>query len=164
MDAPGRAGRIKAEINVTPLVDIVLVLLIIFIVITPAVNSAVKLPLARHSVRPGAPGRTLSLLDSAARDPLTGKVTGPARVLVDAGAAGRGEPLGFRLADPAGRRALQALIAGRVRSLDDPRVFVKADADLPYRYVDELFQVCREAGASEAAIVTGEDRRPEGGP
>ena len=78
MDAPGRAGRIKAEINVTPLVDIVLVLLIIFIVITPAVNSAVKLPLARHSVRPGAPGRTLSLLYSAARDPLTGKVTGPA--------------------------------------------------------------------------------------
>jgi len=51
-----------------------------------------------------------------------------------------------------------------VRSLDDPRVFVKADADLPFRYVDELFQVCREAGASEAAIVTGEDRRPEGGP
>ena len=154
----------KADINVTPLVDIVLVLLIIFIVITPAVNSAVKLPLARHSVRPGAPGRTLSLLYSAAREPPTGKVTGPARVLVDAGAAGRGEPLGFSLADPAGRRGLQAFIAGQVRGLEDRRVFVKADADLPFRYVDELFQVCREAGASEAAIVTGEDRRPEGGP
>lgn len=38
-------------INVTPLVDIVLVLLIIFIVITPAVNNAVKLPLAKHPRR-----------------------------------------------------------------------------------------------------------------
>jgi len=47
MDAGGKSGGIKSDINVTPLVDIVLVLLIIFIVITPAVNSSVKLPLVR---------------------------------------------------------------------------------------------------------------------
>ena len=41
MDAGGgKKGGVKADINVTPLVDIVLVLLIIFIVITPAVNNA----------------------------------------------------------------------------------------------------------------------------
>ena len=46
MDTGGSKGGMKSDINVTPLVDIVLVLLIIFIVITPAVNNAVKLPLA----------------------------------------------------------------------------------------------------------------------
>ena len=47
--------------------------------------------------------------------------------------------------------------------LNDKRVFVKADADLPFKYVNELFQVCREGGASEASIVTSEDKRQEGG-
>ncbi|MDE3244617.1 MAG: biopolymer transporter ExbD, partial [Acidobacteriota bacterium] len=36
MDVGGKGGGVKSDINVTPLVDIVLVLLIIFIVITPA--------------------------------------------------------------------------------------------------------------------------------
>ncbi len=48
MDAGGgKKGGVKSDINVTPLVDIVLVLLIIFIVITPAVRDAVRLPAAR---------------------------------------------------------------------------------------------------------------------
>lgn len=50
-----RAARgLKAEINVTPLVDVVLVLLIIFMVITPLIRAshAVQLPAART----GAPG------------------------------------------------------------------------------------------------------------
>ena len=49
MDVGGHKGGVKSDINVTPLVDIVLVLLIIFIVITPAVNNSVKLPLAKHT-------------------------------------------------------------------------------------------------------------------
>ncbi len=44
---PIKAGAVKAEINVTPLVDVVLVLLIIFMVVTPMLQKgqAVKLPL-----------------------------------------------------------------------------------------------------------------------
>ncbi len=43
-------GEVKAEINVTPLVDVVLVLLIIFMVVTPLIASgvAVDLPRTRH--------------------------------------------------------------------------------------------------------------------
>ena len=58
MEAGGGSSRVRADINVTPLVDIVLVLLIIFIVITPAVNDAVRLPVAKHSLKPEKePGR-----------------------------------------------------------------------------------------------------------
>jgi biopolymer transport protein ExbD/biopolymer transport protein TolR len=74
----------KAEINVTPLVDIVLVLLIIFIVITPAVNNAVRLPVAKHGFTPvkeeGA--KYLTLILTAHRD-LAGQVQGPGLVLVE---------------------------------------------------------------------------------
>jgi biopolymer transport protein TolR len=163
MDFGGRGGRVKADINVTPLVDIVLVLLIIFIVITPAVNNAVRLPLAKHSVKPEhEPGvKHLSLMLPAARDLQSGKVTGPGRVMVDDVNAKdkSGAPMTFSLADEASRKQLRAFIAKSVKDQIDKRVFVKADADLPFKYVGELFQVCREGGASEASIVTNEDKR-----
>jgi biopolymer transport protein ExbD len=166
MESGSSRGRVKADINVTPLVDIVLVLLIIFIVITPAVNDAVRLPLAKHSVKPERePGaRNLSLMLPALRN-AQGKVLGPGRILVDDAAAKDqlGNTLTFGLADEAERQRLRTFIMASVKSLDDKRVFVKADADLPFKYVHELFQLCREGGASEASIVTSEDKRPEGG-
>lgn len=161
----GRDGRVKAEINVTPLVDIVLVLLIIFIVITPAVNDAVRLPVAKHSMKPvpeeGA--RPLSLMLPAARD-AQGRMLGPGRVMVDDREAkdAAGHPLTFSLADEAGRRRLRTFIANSVKAQKDKRVFVKADADLPFKFVSELFQVCREGGAREASIVTSEHKRAGG--
>jgi biopolymer transport protein TolR len=165
MDTGGKANRVRADINVTPLVDIVLVLLIIFIVITPAVNDAVRLPLAKHSLKPeNDPGaKHLSLMYPAVRDPLTGKVTGPARVLVDDVAARdtSGNLQSFDLGDAASRKQLRTFIANAVQDLNDKRVFVKADAELPFKYVNELFQVCREGGASEASIITSEDKRGE---
>lgn len=167
MDSGGNGGRVKADINVTPLVDIVLVLLIIFIVITPAVNDAVRLPVAKHSVKPQQKpdAHHLSLMLPALRD-AQGRVLGPGKVLVDDAEAKdqAGSTQAFALADEAGRKQLRSFIATSVKRLDDKRVIVKADADLPFKYVNELFQLCREGGASEASIVTREDKRPEGRP
>ena len=151
----------KADINVTPLVDIVLVLLIIFIVITPAVNNAVRLPVAKHSFIPEKErdARYLTLVLAAHRD-ATGAVSGPATVLVDGreGKDAQGHALAFELGDPAGRGRLVGFIRNAVAYLADRRVYVKADLDLPYRQVDELFQVCREGGADAASVVTREDK------
>jgi biopolymer transport protein ExbD len=151
----------KADINVTPLVDIVLVLLIIFIVITPAVNNAVRLPVARNSFtpRPEPGARYLTLILAARRDP-AGAVAGPGLVQVDGsdGRDGQGRTLAFDLADPAGRARLLGFIRAAVARLSDRRVFVKADQDLPYRDVDALLQLCREGGADEASVVTRQER------
>jgi len=151
----------KADINVTPLVDIVLVLLIIFIVITPAVSHAVRLPVARHSppAERGRQGPPLTLILAARRDS-AGRVTGAGPVQVEGpgGKDGPGRGPAFDLGDPDGRARLAALVRGRVAS-GDPRVFIKADLDLPFRQVDGLLQVCREAGAAEASVVTREERR-----
>ena len=48
-------GKLNAEINVTPLVDVVLVLLIIFMVVTPMISSGVQVEMPRtanHSKKP----------------------------------------------------------------------------------------------------------------
>jgi biopolymer transport protein TolR len=160
MATGGNANRVRADINVTPLVDIVLVLLIIFIVITPAVNDAVRLPISKHSLKPeNEPGvKHLNLMYSAIRDPLTGKVTGPAKVMVDEKDTSGNLP-SFNLSEASSRNQLRAFIANSVKDLRDKRVFIKADADLPFKHVNELFQVCREGGASEASIITSEDKR-----
>jgi hypothetical protein len=129
------------------------------------VNDAVRLPLAKHSLKPeNDPGaKHLSLMYAAVRDPLTGKVTGPARVLVDDGTARdtRGNLQSFDLGEAVSRKQLRTVISNAVKDLNDKRVFVKADAELPFKYVNELFQVCREGGASEASIITSEDKRGE---
>jgi biopolymer transport protein TolR len=157
MDMGGTSSRVRADINVTPLVDIVLVLLIIFIVITPAVNDAVRLPVAKHSLKPdeGAGAKPLSLVYSARRDAATGQFLGPARVQVE----GQPDHPSFDVNEEVGRQQLTAFIAHAVKDLGAQRVFVKADAEMPFHYVHELFQLCREGGALEASIVTSEDKR-----
>jgi len=56
------------------------------------------------------------------------------------------------------KKELASYIKKTTDYLIDKRVFVKADADLPFKFVNELFQVCREGGADEASVVTSEDK------
>lgn len=164
----GKQGGVKSEINVTPLVDIVLVLLIIFIVITPAVNDAVRLPMSRHSVKPekeqGA--KYLTLILPALRDK-DSKIIGVKPVIIDDPQKKPEEQAGFKILDEKaepiqpGWDRLRDFIKGNVGYLNDKRVFIKADSALPYKYVNQLFQLCREGGADEASIVTSEDKSGE---
>lgn len=165
MDAGGSKGGMKADINVTPLVDIVLVLLIIFIVITPAVNNAVKLPLSKHAPKVDQQEdqgvKYLTLMLTSKRDPNTYLVTGPGAVLIDDKDA---KDERFFIGNEAGEQKLEDYINRNLSQHNDKRVFVKADADLPFKYVNDLFQVCRKGGADEASIVTSEDKdKKEGG-
>jgi len=165
MDAGGGGkSGVKADINVTPLVDIVLVLLIIFIVITPAVNNAVRLPLSKHSFKPekeqGA--KYLTLILPGIFNPKT-QIMDPGMVMVDDKDAKdvNGNALQFSFANEAAREKLVGYIKTSMAYLNDRRVFIKADAGLPFKHVNELFQICREGGADEASVVTSEDKSGE---
>lgn len=164
IDVGGHKGGVKADINVTPLVDIVLVLLIIFIVITPAVNNSVKLPLAKHTPKvvknPG--DKYMTIIFAAKRDG-NGNYVAPGLISVTETSGTGGEEKVFDLSNAASAQRLSDTINANVSQLIDKRVFVKADADLPYKVVDQLFQLARAAGAQQASIVTGEDKKPEGG-
>ena len=71
----GGSGSIKSDINVTPLVDVVLVLLIIFMVLTPVVQMGylVKVP-------PKAPA---NLPPSAVQDQIILRLVGEGRVMIN---------------------------------------------------------------------------------
>lgn len=165
MDTGGSKGGMKSDINVTPLVDIVLVLLIIFIVITPAVNNAVKLPLAKHAPKveqqQDSGQKYLTLMMTSKRNEKY-EVTGPGAILIDDKDA---KDERFFINNDAQRQKLEDYISRNVSQLNDKRVFVKADADLPFKYINDLFQICRKGGADEASIVTSEDKgeKKEGG-
>lgn len=159
MDTGGSQGGIKADINVTPLVDIMLVLLIIFIIITPAVNNSVKLPIAKFSPKvEKASGAIYLTIYYAAIKNEKGEFIGPGAITLDDNAA---RNIQFTLADKQSRLELIDWVNKSVSSLEDKRVFVKVDADIPFKFINELFQVVRIAGADEASIVTNDGIRKE---
>lgn len=153
----------RSEINVTPLVDIVLVLLIIFIVITPAVNDSVHLPLAKHALRLGTnPGEKPPVVVLHAIRGPDGQWKGTGNVgLSQDGTEGRH----FDLDAVEGRSGLKAHLSQLLTGFQERQVQLKADSQVPFKQVDALLQVCREGGADEAAVITSEDSidSPKGG-
>jgi biopolymer transport protein ExbD len=137
----------------------VLVLLIIFIVITPAINDAVVLPPSKYSIKQdqdsGSKYLSLILTKNPERDPVTQLYT-MQDVMVD-GAENKERK--FNFSNNSEKERLIAFVKSNVDNLyTDKRVFIKSDGKLPFHYVNDLLQICREAGADEASAVTSEDK------
>jgi biopolymer transport protein ExbD len=127
---PGPEDGLRPDINVTPLVDVVLVLLVILMLTAPLLTEElpVELPLAAHA----AAGR-----ESAAPT---------LAVAADGAVSLEGTPLPAD--DLAGR--LAAVYAGRA----DKSVLLAADRSLPYARVVEVIDACRAAGIERIGVVT----------
>jgi biopolymer transport protein TolR len=125
----GRGGPIS-EINVTPLVDIMLVLLIIMMLVAPLLDGTpVALPEARHAVpRPDTQRETVV------------HVTATGEVFVDGVAVAAGDLVG-RVAASLDRRA------GRV-------VYLKADRDASYRAVMTVMDRLHDAHVDNVGLIT----------
>jgi biopolymer transport protein TolR len=135
MSARTASGRAIAAINVTPMADIMIVLLIIFMVITPLLDSGdLKLPSAENAAerKPGMDAIVISI--RADTTVLLGDVR-----LDNLGelALGLHERMETR---PAGNRVL----------------FLRADEGLPYSTVRDVLEICRQAGADEVALMSQE--------
>lgn len=141
------ARALRRDINVTPLVDIVLVLLIVFIITAPAVDGSVRLPRSKHA-RPAEPAPSVRItVRREGRHALARLEGGPA------------PSPAFRLEEETGSAALAAALAPRLQTPDGGRtpLLIKADADLPNRMLEGLLQACRAAGAERAEFITGEE-------
>lgn len=142
------ARALRSEINVTPLVDIVLVLLIVFIIAAPAVDASVKLPLAKHAEKGVVEGPRISLRREGRH----------ARASLEAG----GEPSGraalsFRIGEGGDGAALATALQRLGPAQRERPVLIKADAALSNALVGELLAACRAGGATRATIITGEE-------
>ena len=141
-------SAIMGDINVTPMVDVMLVLLIIFMVVTPALVAGfqAQLPVGLNlKERPEEEGRTVLGIDAAGAYYLnTRPVSGCA-------AADRAAPAGRTRCAGEIREYLSAEFAAHPQ---DRVLFVKADRGLKYQEMIDVMRLAKESGARVVAAVT----------
>ena len=130
MDVGNRKGA-RGEINVTPLIDVVLVLLIIFMVLTPSMLKHIDATVPKKA------------------DEVTAPPT-EAPIIVEYTAARELAVCG----EPVRPEALGGLLAERLRADRQKVVFFKAEDQAPYGDVVRLMDIARGAGAQTLAMVT----------
>jgi biopolymer transport protein ExbD len=119
-----------AEINMVPLIDVVLVLLVIFIVTAPLLTNVVKLDLPKAT--------------SAA------DIQKPEKVEFAIDANGGLFWKGERIT----REDAVARFAEEGRKRPQPEVYLRADQNVPYRYVAETLADASKGGLSKVAFVS----------
>ena len=125
-----------SEINVTPFVDVMLVLLIIFMVAAPMMTGGVPLEL------PQAKG---TQLESPKKEPVVVSVTREGRVYL-----GQEEKDPISLADIGAK--LQAI--AKERGGTDEPIFVRGDKTVEYQHVARVMARIKEAGFRKLSLVT----------
>jgi len=125
-----------SEINVTPMVDVMLVLLIIFMVAAPLLTVGVPIELPRTAAAP---------LPSEQDEPLTVALTSGGAILVQNAEIPRAEFI----------TRLRAVAAERASD----RVYLRADGDVPYEGVMQVMGALNASGFTNIGLVT-----EQGGP
>ena len=133
----GQLGETKAGINVTPLIDVLLVLLVIFMIVTPLLVKALPTTLPQKSDRP--------VSERYADSQLVLTVTSDRRYLLNQDEVG--------LFDAAERIRDAFAVRGGRRI-----IFVSGADDLSYAEVVRAVDTCLDAGAEKVGIVTGDVR------
>ena len=132
---PGRRGRRSpmSEINVTPMVDVMLVLLIIFMVTAPLLTAGVQVDL---------PESKAEALEQD-QEPVSISIDGSGTVFVD-DAPVAGDGLAERLRQ----------IAASSRQEGGPRIYLRADRGLDYGRVMQVMGEIDRAGLRRVALVS----------
>jgi biopolymer transport protein ExbD len=131
MEVGGQKG-VRGDINVTPLIDVVLVLLIIFMVLTPSTLKHLDATVPKKADETSAPPPTEApiLVEYSAKRELT--VNG----------------------EPVQAESLATALAARLRDDRQKVVFFKAEDQAPYGEVVHLMDLARGSGAKTLALIT----------
>ena len=130
-----RGGQPLSEINVTPFVDVMLVLLVIFMVTAPMMSQGIDVDL------PDTTTQTLRVRN----EPLILTVRKDGKIYLN------------KTEVPAGE--LQAKLEAIFEGQEDQEIFLRADAAAPYGKVAQAMAAAREAGAKKLGMVTEPERR-----
>ncbi len=138
----GRHGRYRplAEINVTPLVDVMLVLLIIFMVTAPLMTSGVSVDLPKTNAQP---------LNSDS-EPLTVSIKADGSIFL--------QDQAIDISDIVAK--LQAI----AQNNPDRRIFVRGDKDLAYGRIMEVMGTITQGGFTKVALLAEQTAAPQSTP
>jgi biopolymer transport protein ExbD len=136
-----RSLTVNSTINVTPMVDVMLVLLIIFMVITPMLQKGVSVELAKTN-------NPTQMPDADKEDALIVAIMRDGKV--------------FFGSDQISPDQLSNKVKDRLVNRVDKRVFVRADARTKYGNVVEVVDNVRSAGVDQLGLLT--EQRKAGTP
>ena len=130
----GSGSGVKSETNVTPLVDVVLVLLIIFMVVTPLLQKGFDMEIPKETT---------------------------AEVIVDPSSIQliltvKEDSTMFLNKDEVNRNNLVEEVTKAITGRKQKVVFVQAAGELDYGYVVQVMDLVRQAGVEQVALVTKE--------
>ena len=134
----GDSTGIKSDINVTPLVDVMLVLLIIMMIVAPLLQQgvSVKLPVAANTTeKPDTQDQTVLAIDSSKRFYLN--------------------------AVPVQKDDLRRRVEEILENKKERIVIIKADEDVEYSAVMDAMDQLRASGIEDMGLIT--DPRRQGG-
>jgi biopolymer transport protein TolR len=135
IDHNRRVHSSLSEINVTPLVDVMLVLLVIFMVTAPLLHTGIQVNLPRTRTGEPQAASPYALIVTVDRD---------GTIYLSSGGRTAHTPI------PASE------LPGRLREelarRPEKRVYVRGDGDTPYRVIAYVLGLCKEAGASVSLV------------
>ncbi len=131
MDVGGAKGGLKSDINVTPLVDVMLVLLIIMMLVAPMLQKGVD-------VRLPEAGNTVDKPDTQEQTVVA--VTADRSLWVN----------GVRVSNAEFLSRVQTAIEGKAEKI----VVIKGDTDAPYSAVMAVMDDLRQAGIEDIGLIT----------
>ncbi len=123
-------SRLLAEINVTPLVDVVLVLLIIFMVTAPMLQMGIDVNLPRVK------SKSIDVTE----EKLVLTINGGKEIFINKNKTSIAD-LGAKL---------ESIFAHRI----DREIFMRADKNVPYGFVVEVMSAVRKAGVDKLGMIT----------
>lgn len=137
MQANGNSRGMLSEINVTPFVDVMLVLLIIFMVTAPMMTQGVNVKLPESSA-PAIPSDNERIIVTVTQDH---------KVYINDNEVQLDE--------------LESKLAAITQNrMDSKGVFLRADREIPYGYVMEVMGLIRQAGIDQIGMVTEPVKSP----
>ena len=139
MDLGGAKGGVKSDINVTPLVDVMLVLLIIMMLVAPMLQQgvSVKLPTATNTVdKPEVQGQTVV-------------------------AIGRDKQM-YLNAKPVQESDMATKVNELLENAKEKIVLIKADEEVEYGAVMAAMDQLRQAGIEDIGLITERKKGAEG--
>ena len=133
-------SNVNADINVTPMADIMLVLLIIFMITTPLLQTGITVNLPKAKNPLNAP-------EAEAKDAVRVALTREGRIYLDK--------------TPVNEAELLDALAKRFSTAEANKViFLKADTAVAYGRVVDIVNQCRQAGVDRIGLMTEKEKQP----